>query len=33
VRICAGAEDDVLERILAGEDIGTRLALEEVYAG
>jgi acetylglutamate kinase len=33
VRICAGAAEGVLERILAGEDAGTRLALEEVYAG
>ena len=33
VRICAGAEEGVLERILAGEDVGTRLALEEVFAG
>jgi acetylglutamate kinase len=33
VRICAGAARGVLERILAGEDAGTRLALEEVYAG
>jgi len=33
VRICAGAPDGVLERILAGEDVGTRLALEEVVAG
>jgi acetylglutamate kinase len=32
VRICAGAADDVLETILAGEEIGTRLALEEVCA-
>jgi acetylglutamate kinase len=32
VRICAGAADSVLERILAGEEVGTRLALEEVYA-
>jgi acetylglutamate kinase len=32
VRICAGAADGVLERILAGEDAGTRLALEEVHA-
>jgi acetylglutamate kinase len=32
-RICAGAADGVLERILAGEDAGTRLALEEVFAG
>jgi acetylglutamate kinase len=30
VRICAGAADGVLERILAGEEIGTRLAVEEV---
>jgi acetylglutamate kinase len=28
VRICAGAADGVLERILAGEDVGTRLAAE-----
>jgi acetylglutamate kinase len=33
VRICAGTEHDVLERILAGEELGTRLAIEEVYAG
>jgi acetylglutamate kinase len=33
VRICAGAADGVLERILAGEDVGTRLAVEEVFAG
>lgn len=33
VRICAGAAEDVLERILAGEEIGTRLAVEEVCAG
>jgi acetylglutamate kinase len=33
VRICAGADDGVLERILAGDEAGTRLALEEVYAG
>jgi acetylglutamate kinase len=33
VRICAGAADGVLERILAGEEVGTRLALEEVCAG
>ena len=33
VRICAGAAECVLERILAGEDVGTRLALEEVLAG
>jgi len=33
VRICAGAADGILERILAGEDAGTRLALEEVHAG
>jgi acetylglutamate kinase len=32
VRICAGAADDVLERILAGEEVGTRLAIEEVCA-
>jgi acetylglutamate kinase len=32
-RICAGAADGILERILAGEDAGTRLAVEEVYAG
>jgi acetylglutamate kinase len=32
VRICAGAANSVLERILAGEEVGTRLALEEVYA-
>jgi acetylglutamate kinase len=30
VRIAAGAADDVLVRILAGEEIGTRLAAEEV---
>jgi acetylglutamate kinase len=30
VRICAGAADGVLERILAGEEIGTRLAVEEI---
>ena len=30
VRICAGAADRVLERILAGEEVGTRLAVEEV---
>jgi acetylglutamate kinase len=30
VRICAGAADGVLERILAGGEAGTRLALEEV---
>jgi acetylglutamate kinase len=30
VRICAGAADGVLERILAGEEVGTRLAMEEV---
>jgi len=33
VRICAGAAECVLERILAGEDVGTRMALEEVFAG
>lgn len=33
VRIAAGAEDGVLERILSGEEVGTRLALEEVLAG
>jgi acetylglutamate kinase len=33
VRICAGAADGVLERILAGEEPGTRLAMEEVCAG
>ena len=33
VRICAGAADSVLERILAGEDVGTRLAVEEACAG
>jgi acetylglutamate kinase len=32
VRICAGAADGVLARILAGEEAGTRLALEEVCA-
>jgi len=32
VRICAGAADGVLERILAGEEVGTRLAMEEVCA-
>lgn len=32
VRICAGAEAGVLERIMAGEDVGTRLAPEEVLA-
>ena len=32
VRICAGAEDGVLARILAGEEVGTRLVNEEVYA-
>jgi acetylglutamate kinase len=32
VRICAGAADGVLERILAGEEVGTRLAVEEVCA-
>ena len=32
VRICAGAADGVVERILRGEDVGTRLALEEVCA-
>jgi len=32
VRICAGAADGVLQRIMAGDEIGTRLALEEVYA-
>ena len=32
VRICAGAADHVLERILAGEETGTRLSVEEVYA-
>ena len=29
VRICAGAADGVLERILAGDEVGTRLAAEE----
>jgi acetylglutamate kinase len=33
VRICAGAANGVLERILAGEEPGTRLAVEEVLAG
>jgi acetylglutamate kinase len=33
VRICAGAADGVLERILAGEEPGTRLAMEEVCTG
>lgn len=33
VRICSGAADGVLERILAGEEPGTRLAMEEVCAG
>jgi acetylglutamate kinase len=33
VRICAGAADGVLERILAGDEVGTRLAAEEVCAG
>jgi acetylglutamate kinase len=37
VRICGGADRDagggVLERILAGEEVGTRVALEGVYAG
>ena len=33
VRICAGAAEDILERILAGEEVGTRLAVEEVCAG
>ena len=32
VRIAAGAAEGVLQRILAGEDVGTRLAAEEVYA-
>ena len=32
VRICAGAADGVLERILAGGEPGTRLAIEEVCA-
>ncbi len=32
VRICAGAADGILERLLAGEELGTRLALEEVCA-
>jgi acetylglutamate kinase len=32
VRICAGAADGILERIMAGEEVGTRLALEEVCA-
>jgi acetylglutamate kinase len=32
VRICAGAADGVLARILAGEEAGTRLAPEEVCA-
>ncbi len=31
VRIAAGAAGDVLERILAGESVGTQLAPEEVY--
>jgi len=33
VRICAGAADGVLERILAGDEVGTRLAAEEVCTG
>jgi acetylglutamate kinase len=33
VRICAGAAEGILQRILAGEDAGTRLAVEEVCAG
>lgn len=32
VRICAGAAEGILERILAGEEAGTRLALQEVCA-
>jgi len=32
VRICAGAADNILQRILAGEDVGTRLTAEEVSA-
>ncbi len=32
VRIAAGAAEGVLERILAGEAVGTRLAAEEVCA-
>jgi acetylglutamate kinase len=31
-RICAGAAEGVLERILAGEELGTRLTVEEVCA-
>ncbi len=31
-RICAGAAKGVLERILAGEEVGTRLTVEEVCA-
>lgn len=31
-RICGGATDAVLERILAGEELGTRLTVEEVCA-
>jgi acetylglutamate kinase len=33
VRICAGAAPGVLQRILAGEELGTRLEQQEVYAG
>ena len=33
VRICAGAANGVLERILAGEEPGTSLAVEEALAG
>ncbi len=33
VRICAGAAPGVLQRILAGEELGTRLVQHEVYAG
>jgi acetylglutamate kinase len=33
VRIAAGSADRILERILAGEQAGTRLASNEVYAG
>jgi len=32
VRIAAGAADRVLDRILAGENIGTRMVLTEVQA-
>jgi acetylglutamate kinase len=32
VRICGGAEDAALKRILAGDEPGTRLALEELVA-